>query len=186
MIKSTFSYLKLTAVVAVLAIAIIGLNGLVSRTTVAREKTAMPPREIASTLEQNFTTPVVATERDATISTLPTTEICQFGGGVQITALERTRNLVDDKVEVGWNFTMPPPLAALGECVKVEYFIVHVTVFYESGGSKDKYQHAGALARNEVVRFSDIARRVKRIEAEVQAEFKTIAHSNNATLGKNF
>jgi hypothetical protein len=80
---------------------------------------------------------------------------------MQITALELTRNLVDDKVEVGWNFTMPQELAPLGVCAKVDHFIVTVTVYYESGASKSKSQNASALSRNEVVRFGDIVRKVK-------------------------
>src|SRR5438132_7391070 len=44
--KSGFRYLKVTAVVAVLAITIIGLSGLLSATTIAQEKRTEPPREI--------------------------------------------------------------------------------------------------------------------------------------------
>lgn len=46
MIKSGFSYLKLTAVVAVLAITLIGLSSLLSVTTSAQERITTPPREI--------------------------------------------------------------------------------------------------------------------------------------------
>ena len=46
MIKSGCSYLKLTAVVAVLAITLIGLSGLFSMTTIAQEKRTLPTREI--------------------------------------------------------------------------------------------------------------------------------------------
>jgi hypothetical protein len=41
-----FSYLKLTAVAAVLAITLIGLSGLLSMTTKAQEKITLPPREV--------------------------------------------------------------------------------------------------------------------------------------------
>ena len=44
--KSGFSYLKWTAVVAVLAITLIGLSGLLSMTTIAQEKRTLPAREI--------------------------------------------------------------------------------------------------------------------------------------------
>ena len=44
--KSGFSYLKLTAVVAVLAMTLIGLGGLLSMTTNAQEKRTAPTREI--------------------------------------------------------------------------------------------------------------------------------------------
>ncbi len=46
MIKSGYSYLKLAAVVAVLAITLIGLSGLLSVTAIAQEKRTLPPREI--------------------------------------------------------------------------------------------------------------------------------------------
>ena len=46
MTKSGYSYLKLTAVVAVLAITLIGLSGLLSMTTIAQEKRTLPTREI--------------------------------------------------------------------------------------------------------------------------------------------
>ncbi len=46
MIKSGFSYLKLTAVAAVLAITLIGLGGLLSMTTMAQVKRTLPDREI--------------------------------------------------------------------------------------------------------------------------------------------
>jgi len=41
-----FSYLKLTAVAAVLAITLIGLSGLLSLTTRAQERITLPPREV--------------------------------------------------------------------------------------------------------------------------------------------
>ena len=44
--KSGFRYLKWTAVVAVLAITLIGLSGLLSATTIAQEKRTLPDREI--------------------------------------------------------------------------------------------------------------------------------------------
>ena len=44
--KSGFSYLKLMAVAAVLAIALIGLSGLLSITTKAQERITLPTREI--------------------------------------------------------------------------------------------------------------------------------------------
>ena len=44
--KSGFRYLKLTAVVAVLAMTIIGLSGLLSMTTMAQEKVTLPDRQI--------------------------------------------------------------------------------------------------------------------------------------------
>ena len=44
--KSGFSHLKWTAVVALLAITLIGLSGLLSMTTIAQEKRALPAREI--------------------------------------------------------------------------------------------------------------------------------------------
>ena len=44
--KVRFSYLKWTAVVAVLAITLIGLSGLLSMTTMAQENITTPPREI--------------------------------------------------------------------------------------------------------------------------------------------
>ena len=44
--KSGFRYLKWTAVVAVLAITLIGLSGLLSATTMAQEKRTLPDREI--------------------------------------------------------------------------------------------------------------------------------------------
>ena len=43
--RMKFSYLKLTAVAAVLAITLIGLSGLLSMTTKAQEKITLPPRE---------------------------------------------------------------------------------------------------------------------------------------------
>ena len=46
MIKSGFRYLKLTAVVAVLAITLIGLSGLLSVATMAQERITTPTREI--------------------------------------------------------------------------------------------------------------------------------------------
>jgi len=91
MTKSEFSYLKLPAVVAVLAAAIIGLGGMLSRTTVAREKSPTTPREINSTLEQKFS------ERTATLvaadgETTTTAPAPLFNlGGVQITASTLTR-----------------------------------------------------------------------------------------------
>ena len=41
-----FSYLKLMAVAAVLAITLIGLSGLLSMTTTAQERITLPPREV--------------------------------------------------------------------------------------------------------------------------------------------
>ena len=41
-----FSYLKLMAVAAVLAITLIGLTGMLSRTTTAQERITLPPREV--------------------------------------------------------------------------------------------------------------------------------------------
>lgn len=41
-----FSYLKLMAVAAVLAITLIGLSGLLNMTTAAQEKITLPPREV--------------------------------------------------------------------------------------------------------------------------------------------
>jgi len=41
-----FSYFKLTAVAAVLAITLIGLSGLLSLTTSAQERITLPPREV--------------------------------------------------------------------------------------------------------------------------------------------
>lgn len=46
MIKSAFIHLKLSAVVALLAIAIVGLSGLLSVTTIAQERITTPPREV--------------------------------------------------------------------------------------------------------------------------------------------
>jgi hypothetical protein len=138
------------------------------------------------TLEQKFSKPaatVLAAERDTTTPTLAPVDSCSFGG-VQITAIEHTRNLVDDKVEVGWNYTVPPQLAALGTCVAVDEFIVYVKVIYENGGSREKYQKASGLSRNEVVRFGDLVRKVKRIEATVSVEYKIHAEFT-AHLEKN-
>jgi hypothetical protein len=44
--KSGFSYLKLTALSAVLAVSLIGLSGLLSVTTAAQDNETLPPREI--------------------------------------------------------------------------------------------------------------------------------------------
>ena len=44
--KVRFNYWKLTAVVAILAITLIGLSGLLSMTTIAQEKRTLPTREI--------------------------------------------------------------------------------------------------------------------------------------------
>src|SRR6266513_3142925 len=44
--RMKFSYLKLTAVAAVLAITLIGLSGLLSMTTTAQERINLPDREI--------------------------------------------------------------------------------------------------------------------------------------------
>ena len=46
MIKSGFRYLRFTAVVAGLAITLIGLSGLLSMTSMAQENRTLPPREI--------------------------------------------------------------------------------------------------------------------------------------------
>lgn len=46
MSRMKFSYLKLVAVAAVLAITLIGLSGLVSMTTAAQDKVDLPTREI--------------------------------------------------------------------------------------------------------------------------------------------
>lgn len=188
MIKSRFSYLRLTSGFAVLAIAIIGLGGLSSGTTTAREKETTTLDEIASTPAQRFSeraATVLATERDTTTPTLPTTEGCNLTGAVQITALELTKSAGENKVEVGWNFTMPQQLAALGTCAKVDHFKVTVIVHYESGATDIKVKDASALSRNEVVKFFDIVRKVKNIEASVAAEFKIDATSHDL-LVKDF
>jgi hypothetical protein len=44
--KVRFSYLKLVAVAAVLAITLIGLNGLLNLTTAAQNRVDLPPREL--------------------------------------------------------------------------------------------------------------------------------------------
>ena len=185
MVKSRFSYLKLTAVVAVLAIALLGLNGRLSRTTVAREKGTTTRREIAPTPAQKFserTATVLAAERDVTTPTLPTTDGCNLSGAVKITALELTKSLAENKIEVGWNFTMPQQLAALGICAKVDHFKVSVIVHYESGAVDIKVKDASALARNEVIKFTDIVRKVKDIQANVTAEYKIEATSDDILI----
>lgn len=147
----------------------------------------LPALIFGLTLEQKFSkraATVLAAERDTTTPTLLTTDACHFDG-VKITALNRTRNLVDDKVEVGWDFTMPQQLAPLGTCAMVDHFTVLVTVSYEGGGSKEKSEHASGLSRNAVFRFSDIARKVKRIDVIVAAEYKITAESLT-DLGKDF
>jgi len=188
MTKSEFSYLKLPAVVAVLAVAIIGLGGMLSRTTVAREKSPTTPREINSTLEQKFS------ERTATLvaadgETTTTAPAPLFNlGGVQITAINLDEGVLEDKVEIGWSFTMPSELATLGSCVVLDHFDVEIEVIREgSGGRKSKNEKATALSRNAIVRFSDVvgSRKVFRVNARVVAQYNFACRSEH-NLGKNF
>ena len=175
MIKSGFSYLKLTAAVAVLAIAIIGLNGLLSRTTVAREKSTTTPREIGSLEEKvcERATAALATEGETTTPAVPTTEGCNLsGGGVKITAINRTEGIGNEKIEVGWDFTMPPQLAALSPCVALDSFDVQVKLTFKNDSIKIKSEKASPLARNAVVRFTDLLRDVKSVSATVFARYK--------------
>jgi cytoskeletal protein RodZ len=185
MTKSGFSFLKLTAVVAVLALAIIGLAGLLSRTTVAREKSTTTPRELASTpeeksLERAATVP--ATEGDSTTPTLPPTEGCDFDG-VKVTAVNVIEGTLEDKIEVGWNFT--PPQALAGLCLSVDDFYVNVHVTYVDGKIAARNNTVSALTRNEVARFSSIGRKIKSVEAFVRADYK-MAQNDSDKLKKDF
>ena len=174
MIKSGFSYLKLTAVVAVLAIAIIGVGGLLIRTTVAREKRATT-RDIGSPREQNFSNQAaVMVAADGHATTTAPTPLFNLGG-VQITAINLDEGVLEDKVEVGWGFTMPQELTALGSCVVLDHFDVEIQMFREAtiANDKTKSEKASALARNAVIRFSDVvgSRRVRRVNARVIAQY---------------
>jgi hypothetical protein len=138
------------------------------------------------TLEQKFSEradTVLAAESDTTTPALPPTSSCQFSG-TQITALILTQTLVDDKVEVGWNFTMPQELASLGVCATLDHFDVFVTVSY-ANESIPKKETAGPLVRNAVVRFSSVAKKARHVEVLVVANYKITANSNGA-LGKDF
>ena len=189
MTKAKFSYLKLAVVVAVLAIAIIGLNGRLSRTTVAREKSTTTPREIASTLEQKFSKQAAAlagADMETTATALP---FFYNLGGVQITTINLDDGALEDKVEIGWSFTMPQELAALGPCVVLDHFDVGVDVAREALGNqanrKSRSEKASALARNAVVRFSDVGRKVLRVDATVSAVYNFACRSEHH-LGKSF
>lgn len=187
MIKSRFSYLKLSAVVAVLAIAIIGLNGLLSGTTTAREKSTTTPGETGLTLEQKFSeraTTVLAAERDTTTPTLAPVDSCSFGG-VQVTAVNLTQDNLVDRIEVGWDFTMPQQLAPLGTCATVDHFDVQVDLTFRNGSRKTKSENASPLARNAIFRFTDVLRDVKKVQALVKVQYKFNAIST-VVLAKEF
>lgn len=181
MIKARFSYLKLTVVVAVLAITLIGLNGLLSMTTIAKEKRTTPPREIGLTPQPRFSeraASVLVVEKDTTTPTLPSTDACEFGG-VTITALNVNKGIVDDKVEVGWDFTMPQQLAPLGTCATLDHFEVRVHVIYTNNVAKDRTETASPLARNAVVRFSSLAFKPRNVGTVVTAHYKITAISSD-------
>jgi len=95
---------------------------------------------------------------------------------------------LEDKVEIGWSFTMPSELATLGSCVVLDHFDVEIEVIREGpGGRKSKNEKPLRSPGTRLSRFSDVvgSRKVFRVNARVVAQYNFACRSEH-NLGKNF